>query len=182
MVHTLRNTQSGLLLGVRSLHGQGHLGDEWRRLLQYCLQPQSLVVRGVLTNHTSSLVALWRGHLCRTCSVVWSSWPQGRLVRVSASVCRAYDSSVCHVPSLVSNVQCVMSPVWSAVYSVLCPQSGQQCTVCYVSSLVSSVQCVMYPVSSAMYSVLCTQSGKQCTVCYVPGLVSSVQCVMSPVW
>ena len=44
-----------------------------------CLQPESLVVRGVLTGHTSSLVALWRGHLCRTCSVVWSSWPQGQV-------------------------------------------------------------------------------------------------------
>ena len=26
----------------------------------------------MLTGHTSSLVALWRGHLCRTCSVVCS--------------------------------------------------------------------------------------------------------------
>ena len=29
-------------------------------------------------SHTYFLAALWRGHLCRTCSAVWSSWPQGQ--------------------------------------------------------------------------------------------------------
>ena len=35
------------------------------------LKPHNLVVREVLTGHT--LVTLYRGHLCRTYSVVWSS-------------------------------------------------------------------------------------------------------------
>ena len=43
-----------------------------------CLQPYSLVVREVLAGHSSSLVASCRGHLCRTCSTVCSSRPQGQ--------------------------------------------------------------------------------------------------------
>ena len=50
------------LLGICRLPDQGCLGDEWSHLLQLLL---AAVVRGVLTGHTSSLVTLWRGHLCR---------------------------------------------------------------------------------------------------------------------
>ena len=45
-----------------------------------CLQPKSLVVREVLTGHTSSPVDLQREHPLRPCPVVRSPPPQGQFV------------------------------------------------------------------------------------------------------
>ena len=71
-------------------------------------------------NLNSSHVTLWRGHLCRTCSVVWSSWPKGRLVRVPTSACSAYyDCSVCYVLYEASPEQLVATRTPSdSIYSV----------------------------------------------------------------
>ena len=61
----------------------------------------------MLTGHTSSLVALWRGHLCRTFSVVWSSWPQGQ----------AGEDAIFSLPC-----------IW--LFSLLCPVRSLTRTTC----------------------------------------------------
>ena len=79
-----------------------------------CLQPLSLVVREVLTDHTYSLVTSWMGHLCRICSVVWSSWLQ-RQVAEDANFslrCIRLFSLLCPVRSLTRMTCCSRDSRW----------------------------------------------------------------------
>ena len=73
----------------------------------------------MLTGHTSSLVTLWRGHLCRTCSVVWSSWPQGQVGEGASFSLRCIwlFSLLCPVRSLTRTTCCFRNSRW---FSSLC--------------------------------------------------------------
>ena len=120
-------------VSIVRLHDQCRSGD---RVVfsSSCLQPLSLVVRGVLTGHTSSPVTLWRGHLCRTCSVVWSSWPQRQVGEMPASVCGANDCPVCYVRYEALPEQLAARTVQLKGLCIACTCTYIICTVSAVSS------------------------------------------------
>ena len=68
-----------LLLGVRSLHDQGSSGDEWHCLLQLLLAAVEFGRQGSADRPRVFSCGFVKGHLCRTCSAVCSSWPHGQV-------------------------------------------------------------------------------------------------------